>query len=204
MQPADGILPPGMPGFNEDLAGLNYDVNKARQLIRESKYGDVSQLPPITLTTMGWGGLISQGLEAIIHEWRQNLGVEVKVRQLEPQRFFYHLREEKDEMFDMGWIADYPHPQNFLDILFHSGTDNNYGEYSNAEVDTLLEMAGVEMDSDLSLELYQQAEQKMVEDAACLPLWFGRNYILVKPYVGGYNMGPQGLAMLNSVSIEPR
>ncbi len=203
MQPADGILPPGMPGFNEDLAGLNYDVNKARQLIRESKYGDVSQLPPITLTTMGWGGLISQGLEAIIHEWRQNLGVEVKVRQLEPQRFFYHLREEKDEMFDMGWIADYPHPQNFLDILFHSGTDNNYGEYSNAEVDTLLEMAGVEMDSDLSLELYQQAEQKMVEDAACLPLWFGRNYILVKPYVGGYNMGPQGLAMLNSVSIEP-
>ena len=203
MQPADGILPPGMPGFNEDLSGLNYDVNKARQLIRESKYGDVSQLPPITLTTMGWGGLISQGLEAIVHEWRQNLGVEVKVRQLEPQRFFYHLREEKDEMFDMGWIADYPHPQNFLDILFHSGTDNNYGEYSNPEVDTLLEMAGVEMDSDLSLELYQQAEQKMVEDAACLPLWFGRNYVLVKPYVGGYNMGPQGLAMLNSVSVEP-
>jgi len=202
MQPAGGILPPGMPGFNEDLAGLNYDVNKARQLIGESKYGDVSQLPPITLTTMGWGGLISQGLEAIVHEWRQNLGVEVKVRQLEPQRFFYHLREEKDEMFDMGWIADYPHPQNFLDILFHSGTDNNYGEYSNPEVDTLLEMAGVEMDSDLSLELYQQAEQKMVEDAACLPLWFGRNYILVKPYVGGYNMGPQGLAMLNSVSID--
>ncbi len=202
MQPADGILPPGMPGFNEDLAGLNYDVNKARQLIKESKYGDVSQLPPITITSAGWGGLIPQGLEAIVHEWRQNLGVEVKVRQLEPQRFFYHLREEKDEMFDMGWIADYPHPQNFLEVLFHSGTDNNYGEYSNPEVDTLLEMAGVEMDSDLSLELYQQAEQKMVEDAACLPLWFGRNYILVKPYVGGYNMGPQGLAMLNSVSID--
>ncbi|MFC2011435.1 peptide ABC transporter substrate-binding protein [Chloroflexota bacterium] len=39
-QQADGILPPGMPGFNEDLSGLNYDVNKARQLIRESKYGD--------------------------------------------------------------------------------------------------------------------------------------------------------------------
>ncbi|GAH05812.1 unnamed protein product, partial [marine sediment metagenome] len=148
-------------------------------------------------------GLISPALEAIIYEWQQNLGVEVKVRQLEPQRFLYHLMQEKDEMFYTGWIADYPHPQTFLEVLFHSGADNNFGEYNNPEIDTLLEMASVELESDLSLALYQQAEQKLVEDAACLPLWFGKNYILVKPYVKGYNLSPQGLAMLNSVSIEP-
>ncbi|MFC2022309.1 peptide ABC transporter substrate-binding protein [Chloroflexota bacterium] len=204
VQRADGILPPGIPGFSEDLSGLNYDVNKAKQLIRESKYGDVSKLPPITITTAGWGSLISQGLEAIIYQWRQNLGVEVKVRQLEPERFLYHLADEKDEMFYMAWIADYPHPQDFLDILFHSGADNNYGEYSNPEVDALLERASVEPDSKLSLALYQQAEQRLVEDAACLPLWFGRNYILVKPYVRGYNLNPMGLTMLNRVSVEPR
>ncbi|MFC1977587.1 peptide ABC transporter substrate-binding protein [Chloroflexota bacterium] len=202
VQRADGILPPGMPGFNEDLSGLNYDVNKARQLIKESRYGDVSELPPITITVSGWGGLISQGLEAIIHQWRQNLGVEVKVRQLEPSRFFYHLKEEKDEMFEIGWIADYPHPQDFLDVLFHSGADSNYGEYGNHEIDTLLERAGVEPDSKLSLALYQQAEQKLVEDAACLPLWFGRNYILVKPYVSGYNLNPMGFTMLNEISVD--
>ena len=202
VQPADGILPPGMPGFNKDLSGLDYDVTEARELIKVSKYGDVSKLPPITITTMGWGGLISQGLEAIISEWRNNLGVEVRVRQLEPQRFLYHLRQEKDEMFYMGWVADYPHPQNFLDILFQSGAEYNYGEYSNPEIDALLEMAGVEPDYDSSLALYQQAEQKLVEDAACLPLWFGKNHILVKPYVKEYNLSPQGLVMLNSVSIE--
>ncbi len=200
---ADGILPPGIPGFNEDLSGLTYDVNKAKQLIKESRYGDVSQLPPITITTSGWGGLISQELEAIIHQWRQNLGVEVKVRQLEPQRFLYHLKEEKDEMFYAGWIADYPHPQDFLEVLFHSGADFNYGGYSNSEVDSLLEMASVEQDYDLSLSLYQKAEQKLVDDAACLPLSFGRNYILVKPYVKGYEVNPLGIPMLNRVSIEP-
>jgi oligopeptide transport system substrate-binding protein len=202
VQPADGILPPGIPGFNKDLSGLGYDVNKANELIKASKYGDVSKLPPITITTMGWGGLISPGLEAIIAEWRNNLGVEVKVRQLEPERFLYHLKQEKDEMFYAGWIADYPHPQDFLDVLFHSGAENNYGEYSNPEIDTLLEMAGVEPDYDLSLTLYQQAEQKLVEDAASLPLWFGKSYILVKPDVKGYKLSPQGLIMLNSVSIE--
>ncbi|MBC8429680.1 MAG: peptide ABC transporter substrate-binding protein, partial [Dehalococcoidia bacterium] len=158
MQQADGILPPGMPGYNEGLLGLDYDIDGARELIANSSYGDVSQLPPIAITTIGWGGLISQELEAIIQEWRSNLGVEVEVRQLEPQRFLYHLKQEKDEMFYMGWIADYPHPQDFLDVLFHTGADNNYSEYSNPEVDALLERTGVEQDNNLSLALYQQAE----------------------------------------------
>ncbi|MDP2731208.1 MAG: peptide ABC transporter substrate-binding protein [Dehalococcoidales bacterium] len=199
---ADGILPPGIPGFNENLAGLDYDVNKAKQLIRESKYGDVSKLPPITITTYGWGGQISQELEAIVYQWRQDLGVEVKVRQMEPQRFFYYLKEEKDEMFDIGWVADYPHPQDFLDILFHSGTENNYGEYRNPEVDSLLERAGKELDEELSFALYREAEQKLVDDAATVPLWFGQNYTLVKPYVKGYNLNPMGLVMLNEVSVQ--
>jgi len=203
VQRANGILPPGMPGFNKDLSGLSYEANEARELVTASKYGDVSNLPPITITTAGWGGLISQELEAIIQEWQNNLGVEVKVRQLEPQRFLYHLKEEKDEMFYTGWIADYPHPQDFLDILFHSGADNNFGEYSNPEVDALLEAAGVEPDNELSLALYQQAEQKLVEDTACLPLCFGQNYILIKPYIKGYKLNPLGCPMLNSVSIEP-
>ncbi|MFC2070535.1 peptide ABC transporter substrate-binding protein [Chloroflexota bacterium] len=201
-QQAGGILPPGMPGFNEALSGLKFDVNEARELIRESSYGDIANLPPITITTAGRGGSVSGDLEAILHQWQQNLGVQIEVRQLEPERFLYHLKEEKDDMYDMGWIADYPHPQDFLEVLFHSEAELNYGGYSNPEVDSLLERAGVEMDSKKSLELYQQAEQLLVEDAACVPLWFGQNYILVKPYVKGYKLNPMGIAVLNTVYIE--
>ena len=202
VEPASGILPPGMPGYNENLVGLEYDVELARKLIADSEYGDVASLPPITITTSGQGGAISGDLEAIIYQWQQNLGVEVAVRQLEPKRFLYHISEEVDEMFFFGWIADYPHPQDFLDILFHTGAENNNGGYSNPEVDALLDMANVELDSELSLALYQQAEQELVSDAACLPLWFGQNYILVKPYVEGYELNPIGLPALNNVSVE--
>jgi oligopeptide transport system substrate-binding protein len=202
VQRADGILPPGMPGFNESLVGLKFNADEAKDLIKQSKYGDVANLPPITITTAGYGGVIGRSLQAIIYQWRENLGVEVKVRQLEPAFFLYHLMEEKDELFDIGWIADYPHPQDFLDILFHSGSDKNWSEYSNPEVDALLEQAAVEPDATKSLELYQQIEQKLVTDAACLPLWFSKNYILVKPYVKGYKLNPLGFAMLNTVSVE--
>ncbi len=200
---ADGILPPGMPGFNPDLTGLDFDIDQARALIAASKYGDVSNLPPITITTGGWGGLISSDLEAIVYEWRVNLGVEVTVRQLEPEEFLYNIMQEKDEMVYWSWYADYPRPQNFLEILFATGSRSNVGEYSNPEVDALLRAAGVEWDSDLSLELYRQAEQKLVSDAACLPLWFEQDYVLVKPYVTGYRLNQLGYARLNMVSVEP-
>jgi len=201
---ADGILPNGMPGFSDDLSGLEYNTELALELIDDSKYGDVSNLPTITITTGGWGGQISQELEAIINEWRVNLGVEVEVRQLEPEEYIYNLMQEKDEMFYWGWGADYPHPQNFLEVLFATGSEYNIGEYSNPEVDSLMEMASREQDNEKSLELYQQAEQILVSDAACLPLWFGENYVLVKPYVIGYQLNLLGFAMLNEVSVGLR
>jgi oligopeptide transport system substrate-binding protein len=104
-------------------------------------------------------------------------------------------------MYYMGWIADYPHPQDFLDVLFHTGTEYNYGEYSNPAIDTLLEQAGVELDNAESLAMYRQAEQMLVNDAAMIPLWFGQNLILVKPYVVGYEPNALGYVMLNEVSI---
>ncbi len=202
VQRADGILPPGIPGYNEDLVGLGFDVDEARALIAASKYGDVANLPPITLTTSGYGAAISKSQEAIIYQWRENLGVEVQVRQLEPERYVYYLKEEKDNLFDIGWIADYPHPQDFLDVLFHTGAENNFGEYSNLALDALLDQAATELDMETSLAMYRQAEQMLVDDAAVLPLWFGRNYILIKPYVTGYEPNAMGHVMLNRVWIE--
>lgn len=203
VSPADGILPPGIPGFNESLIGLDFDAELALELIAASEYGDVSNLPPITITTGGWGGQISSELEAIINEWRINLGVEVEVRQLEPEVFLYEIMQEKDEMFYWGgWSADYPHPQNFLEVLFSNSSEYNAGEYSNQEVDSLLQSASREQDMDESLELYRQAEQLLVSDAACLPLWYGKSYVLVKPYVKGYSLNLLGYVDLSKVIID--
>jgi oligopeptide transport system substrate-binding protein len=202
MTPADGILPPGMPGYNEELKGLEYNVARAEDLIANSEYGNVSNLPPITITVSGYGNDIPGYLGAIIEEWRENLGIEVAVRQLEPSEFIYHLGEEKDEMFLLGWVADYPDPHNFLDTLFYTGSENNIFDYSNPQLYSLLDQAAVEPDTDSRLSMYQQAEQEIVAQAPCLPLCFGSNYILVKPYVKGYVLNPLGVPDLSKVCIE--
>jgi len=201
MDKANGILPPGMPGYNSQLQGLNFNPQKALDLIKQSTYGDVSKLPPIVLTTAGYGGAVSADLEALVSEWRTNLGVEVTIREIDPERFLYHTKDELDNMFDSGWSADYPHPQDFLDLLFASNTESNYGGYSNPAVDSLLATAGKEQDSAKSLKDYQQVEQLLVNDAAVLPLWFGKNYTLVKPNIHGFTPDAMGMVRLNEVSI---
>jgi oligopeptide transport system substrate-binding protein len=199
---ADGILPPGMPGYDEALEGLAYNVEQAKELIAASKYGNVSNLPPITLTVDGYGNSITPYLGAIIQQWQENLGVEVSVRQLETENFLYDLKEEKDEMFMLGWVADYPDPHNFLDILFYTGSENNIFEYSNPTLDTLLDQAAIEQNRALRLVMYQQAEQIVVDDAPCLPLFHGTNYVVVKSYVKGYELGPLGIPDLSKVYID--
>jgi oligopeptide transport system substrate-binding protein len=199
---AEGILPPGMPGYNEALEGLDYDVEKAKELIATSKYGDVSNLLPLTLTIGGYGNSIPSYLGAIIQEWQQNLGVEISVRQLELEKFIYNLKQEKDEMFTLGWVADYPDPHNFLDILFYTGSENNIFEYSNPSLDALLDQAAIEQDKAIRLAMYQQAEQLVVDDAPCLPLFHGANHILVEPYVKGYELSPLGIPDLSNVYIN--
>ncbi len=202
VQRANGILPPGIPGYNENLVGVEYNVEKAKELIAASKYGSVANLPPIIWTTSGYGGQISQAWSAIISQWRENLGVEVKVRQLEPDYFLYYIKDEVDNIYDLGWIADYPHPQDFTEVLFHSGVEYNYGGYSNPTLDALLDKAAVEQDAAKSLQMYQQAEQMLVDDAAVIPLWFGKNYLLVKPYVEGYELNAMGNLMFNKVKLK--
>jgi len=124
------------------------------------------------------------------------------VRQLEPGNFLYNPKQEKDEMFELGWVADYPDPHNFLDILFYTGGENNIFEYSNPSLDALLDQAAIEQNEAVRLAMYQQAEQLVVDDAPCLPLFHIANYILVKPYVKGYELSPLGIPDLSRVYRE--
>jgi oligopeptide transport system substrate-binding protein len=201
---AEGILPPGMPGYNENLQGYPYDPEKARQLITESKYGDASNLPEITLNVSGGGGTAARQVEAIVEMYKQNLGIDIAIQQTDWATYLWDVRAHRYQMFGLtaGWIADYPDPQDFLDILFHSESRNNDMEYSNPEVDRLLEEARAEQDFEKRMELYQQVEEMILEDAPIVPLTHDADYWLTKPYVEGMIYPPSIIPKLKYVSIS--
>ena len=187
--PANGIIPPGFPSYNTDLRSYNFDPEKAKQLLQESKYGnDLENLPRITLNISGsFGANVPLDLEVILQSWEQELGIQVDLQQTEWGTFLDDLQARRYQMFTVGWGADYPDPENFLDILFHTGSDNNQTNYSNIEVDTLLEQARIESNQTQRFEMYNRIEQMILDEAPWVPLWnSGESYALIKPEVKGY------------------
>ena len=204
VKPAYGILPPGFPGYNPDLGGLRFDAELAKRLLSESAYADAATRPRIVITVPGTGGSIGLDLEVILEMWRQTLQVEVEIQQVEWATYLEDLDRKKFQAFaGLGWQADYPDPQDFLDILFHSESSINHNGYSNADVDKILEAARVEQDVVARVSLYHRAEEMIVNDAAWVPLWFtGERYALIKPNVHGYQLSPMILPKLARIVIE--
>lgn len=203
-QTARGILPPGMPGYNEDLEGFPYDPEKARQLIAESKYESAENFPDIVLSVTGGGGAPFRTVSAIVEMYRENLGVDLIIEQAEWATYLTDLKIRHYQMFGVssGWIADYPDPQDFLDVLFYSQSLDNDTEYANPEVDRLLEEARVEGDPEKRMQIYQRVEEIIVNDAPWVPLSHGIDYWLTKPYVKGMIYPPMTISKLKYVSIE--
>lgn len=197
--PAYGILPPGMPGYRADFEGLRYDPVRARELIARSSYS--GKMPRVRVATSGSGSAPSVILQSIVESWRKELGVEVEIETVDYVTFLEDLKKGNFQMFSLGWVADYPDPEDFLDLKFHSerSAANNETRYRNTRVDALLELARVESDQAERIRLYQEAEDLIVQDVPWIPLFHGKTSILVNPSLCGYFPTPMGISVLRYV-----
>ena len=203
VKPAYGILPPGFPGYDKSIDGLKYDEQLAKDMLAKSKYSNIDDLPRIILSVPGTGGSAGLDIEVIIEMWKQTLGIDVEIQQVEWATFLQMLNKQELQFFSgLGWIADYPDPENFLDINFHSTKSTNHNGYNNAEVDKLLESARIEQDLDTRMQMYNQAERIIVDEAPWIPLWFpGDRYVLINQRVKNYKLTPMSVPKYSLVEI---
>jgi len=197
---ANGILMPGVPGYTEEDKTYPFDPERARDLLSQSKYAD--DMPEITLAESGAGGTVGPTTEAIVQYWRDELDIEVKIQQAEAGTFFSDIDQGRYQMFHLGWIMDYPDPEDVLDILFHSASRQNNTRYTNPEIDALLEQARVDQDPEHRLATYQDVERRLVQDAVWLPMFYDTTHALVKPYVQGFNFPPMVLERYREIVVD--
>ena len=183
---ANGIIPPGLAAFDEAYGGLPFDPELAKEILDGSQYAGTPFLQNIRITVPGAGATPGNVIVAIQDMWRENLGLDIEIQQVEAANFFSELDQGLYQAFSLGWILDYPDPENIIDLLFHSSSLQNNPAYQSDELDALVEEARVELDAERRIELYREAERVIVEDAPWVPLFFGTANQVVKPYVTGY------------------
>jgi peptide/nickel transport system substrate-binding protein len=193
-----GIVPPVMPNYNaKNIKGYSFDLEKAKQLMREAGYPEGKGFPEITLNINEGGGRNTQIAEAIQNMLKE-IGITVKLQLLQFAQHLDIIDAGRADFFRLGWIADYPDPENFLNLWYGKNVPDNPNDkspinsfrYKNKKYDELFEKAIMTTDMAERYKLYEQAEQIAVSEAPVLFIFYDEDYRLLQPYVRGYALDP--------------
>lgn len=202
---ARGVLPPGMPGFNEELEGYDHDPVKARRLLAEAGYPDGFTTELMITAQSGIDTKIGQAVQQDLEE----VGITVEIRPVTgPTRIEATGRRGTVPFSTFGWYQDYPDPSNFLDVLLNGDritevNSTNVAFYDNESVNTLLNEASTSTDQDHRLALYREAERLVVEDAPWVFLYYPQMYLLRQPWLKGLKLNPVWPIRYELMWIEP-
>ncbi len=198
--PTPSWVPPGIMGYEPDI-GLKFDPQGARQLLAEAGYPAGKNFPPPTAyyNTDENNRLVAETLQAL---WKENLNVRVELANVEWKVFLKMLNTDPPRLYRLGWAADYPDPDNFLN-LFTSASGNNHTGWANPRYDEIIARAARISDQDTRRALYRQAQKLLLEEAvAIIPLYVTSRSILIKPHVKGFWQNRMGILRLKDITIQ--
>jgi len=189
---AKGILPPGMPGYDPMKDPYPFNVTRAIQLLSEAGFPQGKGLQPLEI----WSASSSDAAQRELYEIKRQLeriGVRTTIHfETNWPTFVSILRANKAPIFVLAGYADFPDPDNFLGIRFHSKSQYNYMAYHNLEVDRLLDKARTERDYLRRIEIYRKVEKMVLEDAPIVPMVNNLFQMAYQPYVKGIEVNALG------------
>jgi|GEM_PF-1837792 ABC-type transport system substrate-binding protein/methyl-accepting chemotaxis protein len=187
---AKGIFPPTLSAFNKSLQGYPYNPHKAKDLMKEVGLGEgVKHYFEMICSD---SDKVLKRAEMLKDMW-QEIGIKIKIVPLPWLELLGRMHAGKTELFMMGWAGDTGEPDNFLYPLFHSdsfGDGGNNTCYSNRRVDEMIVKARQITNYDSRMQLYQDIEKILVEDAPMVFLTHVYNQVAVASRTHGYYVHP--------------
>ncbi len=207
VQATNHIVPDGMPGYNPALVGpdgtqnLKGNPQLANQLATayatDTKCGtatDFSKCPKVTLTIAS-GSTDEQNQAAAIQQmWLTAMpNYPITITSVDFNTLLQKMSAHSVQLWSIGWIEDYPDPQDWLTTNLACDSAYNAGYACDPTADQLMKAADANPDLNARLQQYQQAEQILVKEVAWLPLYQATTWWETKPYVVGFTVTAGGL-----------
>ncbi|PLS16235.1 oligopeptide ABC transporter substrate-binding protein [Bacillus sp. M6-12] len=196
-KPAYGFVSPGFKDpSGKDFREVNGDLVKtdakeAKALLEKGmKEEGYDKLPPVTLT-YSTDDVHKKIAEALQQMFKENLGVDVKLANMEANVFATEQKAFKFQMSRSSFLADYADPINFLEN-FQTGHSMNRTQWSNQQYDNLIKQAKQESNEEKRFELMYQAEKILFDEMPIIPIHFYNQVHLVNKQVTGVVRHPVG------------
>lgn len=190
VDPAGGYFMDKANG-GETYLSSDYEANleEAKALLEEAGYPNGEGLPTLTYSTndAGYHKVMAEYLQ---QAWAE-LGINLNVEVVEWSSFTPMRRAGDYEISRNGWVGDYSDPSNMLELLYTTN-GNNDGKYSNEEFDAAIDLSRTTMDTAERSAALHEAEDILMEDAACIPVAYYNDFWLQSSKITGSWHSPYG------------
>ena len=190
-----GFIPQGVPGHSENI-GLPYNPVQAKKLIAEAGFPEGNGFPQVDACARE---RMSTQARALQEQWYKNLGVEIIWNILPWKEYLARLDQNPAQIFQFGWVADYPDPDSFL----RTSNVHQRTKWEDATYNELVEKARRVLDQKERLKLYSRADKILIESAAIIPLTYSRSHTLVKPWIRQFPAQALNKCEWKNIVIEP-
>jgi ABC-type oligopeptide transport system substrate-binding subunit/tRNA A-37 threonylcarbamoyl transferase component Bud32 len=191
-----GLVPLGLPGHTPGI-GLPFDPDRARSLLAEAGYPDGRGFPEVEILLLSSLGELPH-FEYLRAQWREVLGIDIQRLVRGNEEFVRLMKESPPALARMAWLADYPDPDSFLRVGLAYYGDVHW----NSEYAELVESASRSTDQRERLALYERADRLLIQEAAVMPLVYGRIDFLLKPWVRKFPISPVRFWFWKDVVME--
>jgi oligopeptide transport system substrate-binding protein len=200
VDPAFFFTPPDIGGYTSE-ARVDFDPERARELLAEAGFPNGEGLPPMDLL-FNTQEVHRRMSEAVQQMWRRHLNVRVQLFNQEWQVYLGSVRNMNYQIARAAWIADYIDPSTFLD-LWITGSGNNNTGWSNEAYDEAMRNAAQTIDPEERNRFFQEAERILLEEMPVIPIYHYRANYLLHPSVRGWYPNLLNRHSFQRIYLEP-
>ena len=204
-EPAFSVISPVVAGSRTDACKFcEYKPDEAKALLAQTDF-DTSK--PVDLWFNAGGGH-DEWVQAVGNNLRDNLGITYKLNG--GLQFAEYLPKADAKGFTgpfrLGWAMDYPSPQNYLEPLYSTAAlppnGSNATFYSNPAFDEKVAEGNAAETSEEAIELYQEAEDILLEDMPVAPIYFGKGQFVTSERAKNVKVDAFGNVVLEQVTVQ--
>jgi peptide/nickel transport system substrate-binding protein len=182
-----GPIPPEFPAYDENAVNpyCEFNLEAARAKVKEAERIYGGPLPEIAFLLGGTDTYFRQ-LAELMKTQMAAVGIRIRPDYRTWARVLEMVDSKQAQFFTLGWQADYPDEQTFLQLFYskNASPGPNSSNYNNPQYDAIYEKAIRMPPSDARMQLYKQMIAMVQEDCPVIFNCARVNYTLYYDWVG--------------------